>query len=268
MFASWNAEFKWDLYGRCIFPIVSPMQKENRSSLFLKENQNKRGKNLSCKEETSIKAKPLPFYTFQSILVIFKKYFLNSEITISHKHVFPDSWNVKISKSEHFIFILPCYILCCWVYKYFHNILELLFTKVALILKGLLCFPGELCSQMAQKQMLDFVFYWQTARDGHLNEQSALTSNAKLIFTVCSRLFTHICEGRHPRGQGSIGNSAGFYVWGQPWLCAESWGPRQSAVVCWWVTWKKNPNLGAPHIMGVQPQHWITQLLYHRLKHD
>lgn len=52
------------------------MQKENRSSLFLKENQNKQGKNLFCEEETSIKARPLPFYTLQSILVIFKNTFL------------------------------------------------------------------------------------------------------------------------------------------------------------------------------------------------
>lgn len=57
------------------FPIVSPMQKENRSSLFLKESQSNHGKNLFCKEETSIKTKPLPFYTFQSILVIFKSTF-------------------------------------------------------------------------------------------------------------------------------------------------------------------------------------------------
>lgn len=73
--------------------------------------------------------------------------------------------------------------------------------------------------------------------------------------------------GRHPRGRGSIVNSTGFYVWGQPWLCPESWGPRQSAVVCWWVTWKTNAYSGAPHVTGMQPRHWIILFQNHRLKH-
>lgn len=51
------------------------MQKENKSSLFLKENQSNHGKNLFCKEEALVKTKPVPFYTFVSILVFFKNTF-------------------------------------------------------------------------------------------------------------------------------------------------------------------------------------------------
>lgn len=48
------------------------MQKENKSSLFLKENQSNHGKNLFCKGEASIKSKPIPFYIVVFILVFLK----------------------------------------------------------------------------------------------------------------------------------------------------------------------------------------------------
>jgi len=51
------------------------MQKENKSSLFLKENQSNHGKNLFCKEEASMKTQPVPCYTFVSILVFVKNTF-------------------------------------------------------------------------------------------------------------------------------------------------------------------------------------------------
>lgn len=90
--------------------------------------------------------------------------------------------------------------------------------------------------------MLDFVFYCQTARDGNQNEHS----NAKLVFIVCSWLFTtSVREGTREHRK---------FCW---LLCLGAALAAQRVGVPGKVLWgvgewpkKTNPHLGAPQSWG------------------